>query len=166
MLQRLGENRLKTCSHGTQIEKKKSDSLFFANECTMTELGLKNTNRIDRTDADCVECLLRYLKRYIQHHPDIFVDEIRQSQDLYDFLIDFLSERVDAQNALAHWKLGEELETKKLVDAAVSCVQVHQTVVSEMKHQYHDRLIPFEQANLPFFVATSDSIWSLEYRQV
>ena len=91
----------------------------------MKELGLKNTNRIDRTDADCVECLLRYLKRHIQHSPDVFVDEIRQSKDLYDFLIDFLSERVDAQNALANWKLGEDLDTQKLIDAAVTCVQVN-----------------------------------------
>jgi hypothetical protein len=95
----------------------------------MTELGLKNTNRIDRTDADCVECLLRYLKRYIQHSPDVFVDEMRQGKDLFDFLIDFLSERVDAQNALAHWKLGEELDTKKLIDSAVACVQVNSNFI-------------------------------------
>jgi hypothetical protein len=52
------------------------------------------------------------------------VDEIRQSKDLFEFLIDFLSERVDAQNALANWKLGEELDTKQLIDAAVKCVEV------------------------------------------
>ena len=85
---------------------------------------MKYTNRIDRTDADCVECLLRHLKRYIQNSPDVFVDEIRQSHDLFDFLIDFLSERVDAKNALETWKLGEELDAKKLIDSSVSCVEV------------------------------------------
>ena len=82
-------------------------------------------NRIDRTDADCVVCLLRHLKAAVSldsiHGRE---EETRQSEDLFNFLIDFLCGRADSENCLALWKLGEELLSEKLVASAVGIVQV------------------------------------------
>lgn len=83
-----------------------------------------NGSRIGRSDADCVVCVLRHLRLELDRDvSDSEADEKRQNSDLYNFLIEFLSEKVDSENCLALWKLGEELDSKNLTDAAVSAVQ-------------------------------------------
>jgi hypothetical protein len=85
----------------------------------------ESERRIGRSDADCVVCVLRHLHFELSRHlPESATDEKIRSRDLYNFLIDFLSERTDSENCLALWKLGEELNATQLVDAAVAAVQV------------------------------------------
>ena len=79
-------------------------------------------NRIGRADAECVASVLRHLK--VSMSQDLLDDEKRQASDLFQFLIDFLSERVDAENCLVLWKLGEDLNSERLICAAISAVQV------------------------------------------